>query len=119
MGGEYFYYAQHRIKDIEDGIHRLIRTNNDESVNEWGDRLGRFFTEDTLARFRLAKKTLRIARKMAHEIALLGSYDTGESDFHESWNEEIMPLLEELEEEFFLVPKEQEEEETKDGEENQ
>lgn len=98
MGGEYFDYAQHRIRDIEDSLHRLIRSNNDESVNEWGDRRGRFFTEDTLARLRLAKKTLRIARKMAHEIALLGSCDIGESGFHETWNEEIIPLLRELEE---------------------
>jgi hypothetical protein len=44
MSGGYFNYDQHRLNDIKQSIEELIRSNKDTSIDEFGDRLGKFFT---------------------------------------------------------------------------
>lgn len=92
MSGGHFDYVQYRIKDIARGIEELIASNDDESLNEWGDRRGRGYGSDTIEKFKLAVDTLRIAATMAQRIDWLVSGDDGEESFHRRWDEELEKL---------------------------
>jgi hypothetical protein len=92
MSGGHFDYAQYRIEDIARGIEELIASNDDESLNEWGDRRGHGYSPETIEKFKLAVDTLRIAATMAQRIDWLVSGDDGEESFHRRWDEELEKL---------------------------
>ena len=78
MSGGHFDYNQYRCEEIADDIERLIARNN--------------FSEETLAKFRLAAETCRLAAKMAQRVDWLASGDDGEETFHQRWDEEGLPF---------------------------
>ncbi len=89
MSGGHFNYDQHRITGIADEIERLIKTNNSKKKDEYGDDYGNPFKADTIAKFKLAVKTLRQAAIMAQRIDWLVSGDDGEDNFHKYWDAEL------------------------------
>ena len=90
MSGGYFDYKDHYINDIADKIqHCLIDTNEDETLNRWGDRNGRFLKPEMIAKFQEAVLVLRIAAVAVHRIDCYISGDDGEETFFEQWDEEI------------------------------
>lgn len=82
MSGGYFEYKQHRITDILDKVEHLIRTNNDESLNEWGSMRGHHFSNETIDEFRKACFYLQRAQIYAHRIDWLVCGDDSEEKFH-------------------------------------
>jgi hypothetical protein len=89
MSGGHFEYQQYRIEDIARGIEELIASNDDESLNEWGDRHGYGYSPETIEKFKLAVDSLRIAATMAQRIDWLVCGDDGEENFHRRWDEEL------------------------------
>jgi len=92
MSGGYFDYQQYRLHDIAESISGLIASNQDEGVDEYGDPKGYFYSEETIAKFKLTERTLRIAEAMVQRVDWLMSGDDGEETFHERWKEEISKL---------------------------
>jgi hypothetical protein len=92
MSGGHFDYEQYRIEDIARGIEELIASNDDESLNEWGDRRGYGYNPETIEKFKLAVDSLRIAAIMAQRIDWLVCGDDGEENFHRRWDEELKKL---------------------------
>lgn len=89
MSGGYFDHNQWRLEDIASQIDELILSNEDSTLNEWGEPRGRFYSQQTIAKFRQAANTLRLAAAMAQRVDWLVSGDDGEETFHKRWDEEI------------------------------
>jgi hypothetical protein len=89
MSGGAFNYNQSEIEDIITQIEKAIKYNDNDELNDWGDRKYDHFEKKTLKRFWEAIVTLRKAQMMAHRIDWLLSGDDGEEEFHKRWDEEI------------------------------
>ena len=87
MSGGHFNYDQYRCDEIADDIDRLIARNNEDD----GFGFSNGFSDETLAKFRLAAKTCREAAKMVQRVDWLASGDDREESFHRRWNEEGLP----------------------------
>jgi hypothetical protein len=96
MSGGYFNYNQYLIEDIAREIEKLIETNDDESLDEWGNRSGRGYPPEIIERFREAAHTLYQAAEMAQRVDWLVSGDDGESSFLKRWLKEVRPYWTEL-----------------------
>lgn len=92
MSGGYFDYSQYRIGDIADQVEELIHSNNDDSVDRWGDTVGRFYSDETIAEFRKAAEYLRLAQIYAQRIDWLVSCDDGEETFHTRLKQDLLDL---------------------------
>lgn len=92
MSGGHFEYHQHYISDIADEVERLIETNEDKELNEWGNPRGRHFSPEVIERFREALSTLRKARVYAQRIDWLVSDDDGEDSFLRRLEDELTHL---------------------------
>jgi hypothetical protein len=92
MSGGHFEYQQYRLHDIASQIKELIASNDDESLNEWGDRRGRGYSVETIEKFKITIDTLEKAAIMAQRVDWLVSNDDGEDSFHRRWNEELEEL---------------------------
>lgn len=89
MSGGFFDYQDFRIGDIETQIEELVRSNNDTTLNEWGECKGRHFSEATIEEFNKAVYYLRMARTYAHRVDWLVSGDDGEEAFHKRLKEDL------------------------------
>lgn len=89
MSGGHFDYQQYRIEDIAKSIEELIKSNDDESLNEWGYRRGKGYSDETIKKFKTAVNTLRKAAICAQRVDWLVSGDDGEDSFHHRWAEEL------------------------------
>ena len=92
MGGGHFDYQQYRIEDIARSIEELIKSNDDESLNEWGFCRGNGYSAETIEKFKTAVDTLRKAAVMAQRVDWLVSGDDGEDSFHDRWVEELKEI---------------------------
>ena len=92
MSGGHFDHNQYRIEYIADEIEELIASNNDESLDEWGYRVGRGYSADTIAEFEKAIRCLRLAFIYAHRIDWLVSGDDSEESFHTRLKEQLSVL---------------------------
>jgi hypothetical protein len=89
MSGGFFDYDQYKIGKIADQIESLIETNGDGSKNEWGETIGRNYSERTVEKFKVALYYLGLAQVFAHRIDWLVSDDDGEESFHRRLAEEV------------------------------
>lgn len=96
MSGGHFDYAQFRFNDISDELEHLILSNNDHTIDKYGDRTGRFYSEETIEKFKTAVLLCRIAFTYAHRIDYLVSGDDGEDSFHERLDEDLDKVNDEL-----------------------
>lgn len=92
MSGGHFDYQQYRIGQIADQVEQLIRSNNDEELNDWGQPKGYHFSERTLEEFRVGLRYLELAQIYAQRIDWLVSGDDSEDSFHERLLEDIREL---------------------------
>lgn len=92
MSGGHFDYQQYRIGQIADQVEQLIRSNNDEELNDWGQPKGYHFSERTLEAFRRGLRYLELAQIYAQRIDWLVSGDDSEDSFHERLLEDIREL---------------------------
>lgn len=96
MSGGHFDYQQYRLKDIANEIESLIDSNEDSSLDYWGNKNGSFYSEETISKFKEAVNYLRKAEIMAQRIDWLVSGDDSEETFHERWEEELSQLKENI-----------------------
>ena len=94
MSGGHFDYAQYRIEDIAVGIDEVIAANDDETLNEWGQRRGNGYPPEVIEKFREAAHTLRQAAEMAQRVDWLLSGDDGESSFLRRWEIKVRDYYE-------------------------
>lgn len=92
MSGGHFDYQQYRIGQIADQVEQLIRSNNDEELNDWGQPKGYHFSEQTLEAFRRGLRYLELAQIYAQRIDWLVSGDDSEDGFHERLLQDIQEL---------------------------
>jgi len=83
MSGGAFDYEQYKISRIADQIEHEIYHNSSDELNEYGDKRGNFFSDETIVEFKHAVELLRRAEIYATRIDWLLSGDDGENTFHE------------------------------------
>ncbi len=91
MSGGHFEYSQYRVREIAEDIERLIASNDDETLDEWGQRKGRGYPPEIVDRFREAAHTLERAADMAQRVDWLVSGDDGPESFMKRWDKEVRP----------------------------
>ena len=89
MSGGRFQYQQHNIWQIAEEIQNVIDTNDDASINEWGDRRGRGYSPEVIAKLHEAVQALKVAYVYAQRADWLLSDDDGEESFLERLEEEL------------------------------
>ena len=89
MSGGHFDYQQYRCHDIATMIDELIASNDDESLDEFGNRRGHGYGPEIIELFKLASRTLKRAGTMAQRIDWLVSGDDGEDTFLRRWEKEV------------------------------
>ena len=92
MSGGHFQYQQHSIMDIAEDIERIIEGNDDESINEWGDKRGRGYSPEVIEKLKEGVEILKTAFVYAHRIDWLLSDDDGEERFLERLEEELKEI---------------------------
>jgi len=92
MSGGHFEYSQYRINDIAEELERLIESNDDKTPHEYGGTIGRGYSSNTIARFKVGLIKLREAQVYAQRIDWLLSGDDGEETFHERLLEDLENL---------------------------
>lgn len=92
MSGGAFNYDQYKIDYIADEVEHLIRSNNDSTLNEWGNTRGRFYSAETIAQFKRGLRLLREAAVYAQRIDWLVSSDDSEESFHERLAHDLAKL---------------------------
>lgn len=85
MSGGHFDYRQYQIHEAAETIERLIETNDDESKDEWGYRVGRGYSPEIILKFKEAAHTLHQAAEMLHRVDMLVSDDDGEEAMLVRW----------------------------------
>ena len=92
MSGGHFDYKQYGLQYVGDVIEELIRSNDDETLDQFGDKRGRGYSLATIKEFYTAVELLRSAFVYAHRIDWLVSGDDGEVTFHERLAEDLEKL---------------------------
>ena len=92
MSGGFFDHSQYTLNQIVTDIEDEIYYNDSEEVNEYNDKKGNGFSEDTIQEFKLAVWYLKQAMVYVHEIDWLLSGDTGEESFHERLTRKLNAL---------------------------
>ena len=88
MSGGHFEYIQDRVEGVARKIEDMIVSNNDESMNEWGYTVGKFFEPETIERFKQAAEAAHKAAAMIQRVDWLVSGDDGEESFRRRWDED-------------------------------
>ena len=89
MSGGRFDHRQYILMDIAEEIQHVIDTNDDASINEWGDRRGRGYSPEVIAKLHEAVQALKVAYVYAQRADWLLSDDDGEESFLERLEEEL------------------------------
>lgn len=92
MSGGHWEYMQYQIDRIAEDVNRLIENNDSDTLNEWGDPVGRKFFPEVIDKFREAERALRIAYVYAQRIDWLVSGDDGEEQFLQRLSRELAAL---------------------------
>ena len=82
MSGGFFDYSQYTLNQIVTDIEDEIYYNDSEEVNEYNEKRGNGFSEDTMQEFKLAVWYLKQALVYTQRIDWLLSGDDGEETFH-------------------------------------
>ena len=89
MSGGHFDYQQYKLGYIADELEQLILQNDSEELNQWGDRVGRQYTAETIEQFETALGLVRRAQIYVQRIDWLVSGDDGEESFHARLKQEL------------------------------
>jgi hypothetical protein len=94
MSGGHFDYKQYNIECIADSIEQIIRDNDSNETNDWGDIVGRHYRKDTIEAMKRGVYLLRQAGIYAQRADWLLSCDDGEDCFHSRLAEDMNKLEE-------------------------
>ena len=90
MSGGHFDYLQQRMNyDIADEIERLIKSNNNETLNEFNEPKGLFYSDEVIEKFKETLHWVKRSSEMIQRIDWLISGDDGEESFLERWEKEV------------------------------
>ena len=89
MSGGHFQYQQYRIEEIAVEIDEMIESNDDETLNQYGERRGNKYPPEIIEKFKEAAHTLRQAAEMTQRVDWLVSGDDGENSFMRRWEKEV------------------------------
>ena len=92
MSGGHFDYEQYRLNSIAESIQVLIETNDDTTLNEFGDTRGYNFPEDIIDEFRKAAQLLKQAYAYVATIDYLVCGDYGEDTFRKVLQERLAAI---------------------------
>ena len=92
MSGGFFNHSQYNLAQISTDIEDEIYYNDSEEVNEYNDKRGNGFSEDTIQEFKLAVWYLKQAMVYTQRIDWLLSGDDGEETFHERLKKDLEKL---------------------------
>lgn len=81
MSGGRFDHRQYILMDIAEEIQHVIETNDDVSINEWGDKRGRGYSPKVIARLQEGVRALKVAYVYAQRADWLLSDDDSEESF--------------------------------------
>lgn len=81
MSGGHWEYMQYHIDRIAEDVSYLIRNNDSEVFDRWGNLIRRGYNPDVIDKFREAEQALRRAYIYAQRIHWLLSGDDGEEQF--------------------------------------
>lgn len=89
MSGGHWDGREFSMTMIADDLAHVIENNDDKTLNEWGNPIGRGYSEETLARIKQVEATLRVLKRAVHHIDYLLSGDHGEESFNKAWARDI------------------------------
>ena len=92
MSGGFFNHSQYTLNQIVTDIEDEIYYNDSEEVNEYNEKRGNGFSEDTMQEFKLAVWYLKQALVYTQRIDWLLSGDDGEETFHERLKKDLEKL---------------------------
>ena len=92
MSGGFFDHSQYTLNQIVTDIEDEIYYNDSEEVNEYNEKRGNGFSEDTMQEFKLAVWYLKQAMVYTQRIDWLLSGDDGEETFHERLKKDLEKL---------------------------
>jgi hypothetical protein len=92
MSGGFFNHSQYNLDQISADIEDEIYYNDSEEVNEYNDKKGNGFSEETIQEFKLAVWYLKQAFVYTQRIDWLLSGDDGEETFHERLKKDLEKL---------------------------
>lgn len=92
MSGGHFDYNQYKIQYMIDEIEHLILNNENEELNQWGDKIGSFYSKETITEFKAAIALLKVTYVFAQRIDWLVSGDDSEENFHRRLKEDLEKL---------------------------
>jgi hypothetical protein len=89
MSGGHFDYIQYKLEDISKEIENIIDENKSNELNEYGEKIGKNFSEETIDEFVNAIVFLKLCEIYIHRIDYLLSGDDGEDSFHARLRQDI------------------------------
>lgn len=92
MSGGFFDHGQYTLDQIAADIEDEIYYNDSEEVNEYNDKKGNGYSEETIQEFKLAVWYLKQAFVYTQRIDWLLSGDDGEETFHERLKKDLEKL---------------------------
>ena len=92
MSGGFFDHSQYTLNQIVTDIEDEIYYNDSEEVNEYNEKRGNGFSEDTMQEFKLAVWYLKQALVYTQRVDYLLSGDDGEETFHERLKKDLEKL---------------------------
>ena len=92
MSGGHFNYTQVTIASIADDIDQIVKDNDRDDKDAWGDRIGSHHSPAVIERFMLAARTAKLAAVMLQRVDWLICGDDGEDSFLRRWDEELAKI---------------------------
>jgi hypothetical protein len=92
MSGGHFNHDQWLIGQVADEIERLIEINNIEETDYCGCKIGYYFPQEIIEKFKEAVLTLRKAEIMSQRIDWLVSGNDNEESFFRRWKEDLLKI---------------------------
>ena len=93
MSGGFFDYKQYAISEIIDSMQNVVDNNSDESLNEYGVKRGRFYSENTIATIKDAILLLEAGAALTQRIDYLLEGDDSEDNFHRRIEEDFTRMM--------------------------
>jgi hypothetical protein len=89
MSGGHFNYIQYKLEDIAEELENIIVENDSDELNEYGDRIGKNYSEETIDELMNAIVFLELCEIYIQRIDYLLSGDDGEDSFHSNLRKDI------------------------------
>ena len=89
MSGGHWDGRQFCMNMIADDLEDLVEKNDDDTLDDWGNRKGKGYSPKTLERIKKTALALRALERAVHHIDYLLSGDHGEDTFDKAWRRDV------------------------------